>query len=247
MCFRDDAYISKGLFSTGNSEINKFAKAITLLGRPFETLIDVGANIGTICISALKRGYVKQAIALEPEPRNFRTLMANAYLNDVHNLLSGINKAAGQFDDQVVEFEISPNNMGDHRVKVIQSDGSYGEGSRSHIKVVSTSLDSVLSNFKQLSLATTVMCMDTQGYEGYIFAGAQTLVNAQVPCVIEFWPYGMLRTGSYPLLRQSLARYSFFFNLDEPNPQRQEANESNLDRLFNSLSAGIEFTDILVC
>lgn len=246
LCFRDDAYISKGLFQSGNTEIDKFDKAVNLLGRRFETLIDIGANIGTICIAALKRDYVQRAIAIEPEPRNFRTLMANAYLNDVHASLFGINKAAGQFDDQVVEFEISPNNMGDHRVKVAHSDGSYGEGSRNQIQVVSTTLDTALSSVHQLSLDNAVVCLDTQGYEGFVMAGAQGLVAAKVPCVVEFWPYGMLRTGSYGLLRQNLTAYSHFFDLNEPNPQRQDANEVNLDRLFNSLSGGIEFTDILV-
>ena len=34
-------------------------------------LYDIGANIGVTCIPAVNRGYVKQAIAVEPESENF--------------------------------------------------------------------------------------------------------------------------------------------------------------------------------
>src|SRR6476646_7188677 len=36
-----------------------------------ELLIDVGANIGTICISAVKSQLFRRAVAFDPEPNNF--------------------------------------------------------------------------------------------------------------------------------------------------------------------------------
>ena len=50
-----------------------------------EILIDIGANIGPICIPAVKRNYVKQAIAIEPGPDNARLLRANVALNSLHD------------------------------------------------------------------------------------------------------------------------------------------------------------------
>ncbi len=46
-------------------------RAVSLLGRRgLTSLIDIGANIGTICIPAVKCGLFDRAIAIEPEPLN---------------------------------------------------------------------------------------------------------------------------------------------------------------------------------
>lgn len=49
------------------------------------TVIDVGANIGMICIALLKHKYFEQAIAFEPEPNNFRLLVKNISQNGLNN------------------------------------------------------------------------------------------------------------------------------------------------------------------
>ena len=247
LCFSQDTIISRILCVAGQFEFDKFEKALALLGRRFTSLIDVGANIGTTCIPALTRGYVQKAIAVEAEPRNFRTLMANAYLNNVHGALTGFNLAAGDQDGQELSFEISKDNMGDHRVKVSQTDGPYGEGARPQIRVPSQTLDTILKACADLDLHDTVLWMDTQGYEGFVLAGAQNLVRARVPIIMEFWPYGLQRTGAYPLLREQLTQYPYFFNLDEPQAQKRQLTPQALDELYDSFSGTTGQTDLLIC
>jgi hypothetical protein len=40
-----------------------------------------------------------------------------------------------------------------------------------------------------------IVWIDVQGYEGYVFAGARTLLATGVPVVSEIWPYGIRRAG----------------------------------------------------
>src|SRR5690349_12238532 len=63
-----DNAISKALFIKGTFDFDKVEKALTILASSnktfkLETLIDVGANIGTVCIPAVKRGLAARAIA----------------------------------------------------------------------------------------------------------------------------------------------------------------------------------------
>ena len=51
-------------------------------------MVDVGANIGPICIPAVTRGYVQQAVAVEPNPDNCRLLRVNVALNGLHNKIA---------------------------------------------------------------------------------------------------------------------------------------------------------------
>lgn len=64
--------------------------------RPGDTVIDVGANIGTISLACScatgERGYV---LAIEPHPRVFRCLEKNIALNDMGDTISAVNIAAG--------------------------------------------------------------------------------------------------------------------------------------------------------
>ena len=77
---RDKSGGAKQIFATGELDFFDFTKTLELLqqhhgylGIP-TLLIDVGANIGQICIPAVARGYSKRAIAIEPEPHNCRLL-----------------------------------------------------------------------------------------------------------------------------------------------------------------------------
>jgi len=87
--------ISKEIFIKGDFEFDKFIKTINILGSKHKkiTLLDVGANIGSISIPALTRKYFLNAILFEPEIRNYRILKANIYLNKLENKTRTINIA----------------------------------------------------------------------------------------------------------------------------------------------------------
>jgi len=87
------------LFMTGEQDFWKLQVALTILqreGAPQPShLIDVGANIGTIVIPAIRRGLLKTGTAIEAHPNNVRLLRANIALNSVDDLVTVLSVAIG--------------------------------------------------------------------------------------------------------------------------------------------------------
>jgi FkbM family methyltransferase len=243
LVFTWDKEISKNVYANGSYDFQKVIKAVDLLGHDFklETIIDVGANIGTICIPAVTRGIARSAIAFEPHPDNYRILVSNIYLNNVHTKIQHFNIALGSEDNQILEFELSPLNSGDHRVRVNRDEGIYGESSRKVIRVRSEKLDSAV---KTLDKNNTLVWMDTQGYEAFVLSGATRVLEAGVPIVLEFWPYGIHRANSYALLKKYILEYDHFFDLSEEKPIARAT--SYIDSLHKQLGKNGLLTDILL-
>ena len=134
-----DMTIGATVRRTGGFDFEKFEAALALLPADFnlETLFDIGANVGVICIPAVGRGLASRAVAFEPEPGNYRLLVANIYLNGLQGSIVHHNIALGAQDDEVLSFELAETNFGDHRVRVASDSGSFGEGRRKAIEVQS--------------------------------------------------------------------------------------------------------------
>ncbi len=243
LVFTRDKHISKTVFATGSFDFEKLECVVRLLGASFalETLVDVGANIGTICIPAVSRGLARRAIAIEPEPGNFRLLEINVRLNDLNDRIVAHNMAVGPADGQTLQLEVSPDNSGDHRIRISSDDGDYGERARSVIQVESQMLDTVVGS---LDAKSTLVWMDTQGYEGQVLLGAANIVAARIPLVLEFWPYGMDRTQSYAGLRAAVMRYENYYDLSESDPGLKPTTD--IDVLYRTLEQADGYTDILL-
>lgn len=243
---RDDV-ISRGIFRDGEFDFGKFVTAVELLRHhliiegKIDLLIDVGANIGSICIPAVIRGYVSHAMAIEPDPTNCRILRANVALNGLDAVVDVHEVAVGALDNQCLQLELSERNWGDHRISVSDSDGQQGESVREKISVASTTLDSLIGSVDGKAI---LMWMDTQGYEGHVLAGAvESIVRNRIPMVVEFWPYGMNRTGCYESLKAAVSQYSGFYDLEAAGELQPF---SKLDELFVKLQTRGGFTDLLV-
>jgi FkbM family methyltransferase len=155
-------------------------------------LVDVGANIGLTTIPVARNPLVT-CHCFEPEPRNF----AHLTFNVAENCPSGnvVLHNVALFDRSAeLEFELSNNNAGDHRVRVLPtSKGAYAEDARETIRVRAARLDDLLP-LESLRLPIAVK-IDTQGAEPQVIAGAQTILQKTTLLHMEFWPYGMRRTG----------------------------------------------------
>ena len=88
-------YISKLLFIDGEFDYKILKKALKLLGKKHkkQTLINIGAHIGSSCIEAIKMNHFKKSIAFEPAIRNFRLLKANIFLNELESRIKVYNLA----------------------------------------------------------------------------------------------------------------------------------------------------------
>ena len=115
-----DRVVGRSLYVGGQFDFTKFECAAALIRDhggpgPEAVLIDAGANIGSICIPAVRRGLVARAIAFELDPGNTRLLRINALLNGAEDRIDIRNMAVGAAPGAVT-VQHSTTNFGDHRV-----------------------------------------------------------------------------------------------------------------------------------
>lgn len=204
------------------------------------TIIDVGANIGMICIALLKHDFFEQAIAFEPEPNNFRLLIKNVAqngLNDkIHcfNLALSSSRYAGDEAKDGGILELSTSNSGDHRIRHSDEQGFFQEEKRKTVNVKVSTLDGVLSENPNLKAENvSLIWLDIQGHEGYFFEGAQNLLSRKVPVISEFWTYGITRSGmSLSEYKQIVSKsFSHFYDVTANTYTKQSIEE--IDKLFD--------------
>jgi FkbM family methyltransferase len=204
-----DLVIGKSIRQTGKFFEDDIVGVINLLKATNNSLsgsvfLDVGANIGTHSIYALKNGF-DNAICVEPDYENYRLLRANQILNDVYERCYNVSLAASS-DNGKALLEISPVNFGDHRIKTTENniDNIHNELERK-VRVVSTQkLDEIIEHSGHSYASVAVAWVDTQGHEGHVFAGAKNFLKTGKPITFEFWPYGLSRCNGWEILREIL-------------------------------------------
>ena len=229
----NDKVIGRSLYIIGSFDFNIFLQTLEILKNKIkiETLVDIGANIGSICIPAVKRGIIKNCLAIEPEPYNFDLLTKNIFINGLTNKIQTFNVALGQFDNEKIKFELSENNYGDHRIKSNSTEKNYyNEDKRKIIDIEMKRLDTVVQDFDPKE---TLLWMDVQGYEGFVLEGGINILSKKPPLVIEFWPYGLDKFNSYNLLKKNLIKlnYTYCYNLNLKS-YIKDLTEDKLDDLY---------------
>ena len=108
-----DENITPSLFlKRSRGEIRSLRRAAAALGalglrRVGGTLIDIGANVGTTTISALREHGFERAVACEPEVRNVRLLELNLVANGLRERVKVCPIAVGD-SDRDVELLVAP-------------------------------------------------------------------------------------------------------------------------------------------
>ncbi len=216
------------------------------LASPQGTALDIGANIGVIGIALVLRGYAARVIAVEPEPANFELLLRNVQQNGLSESIRCERLALDNVDGSV-EMELSPDNFGDHRVRgpLGSAPGAYGESLRGTITVPASTLDDLLERVSPSQERPSFIWMDVQGFEGRVLQGGTRSLQAGVPVVTEFWPYGIRRSGldrdQFCGLLGSLFRS---FVLLGAQSESQEIGE--LRRLFDQLATTTRHCNLLL-
>lgn len=180
--------------------------ARTGLGVGKEVFVDVGSNIGTHTLSALNAGFGR-ALCIEPDPTNFRILRANQVLNGWDGRC--INVAARASDRSgTAELGLSTQNFGDHRLHTaVPQGGLYDEDTRATVQVDLARLDEIVANAGLNTRDIGLVWIDTQGHEGQVLAGMRGIrAELRAPIVLEFWPYGLERSGNFELLKREIGQ-----------------------------------------
>ena len=163
-------------------------------------MIDVGANIGVISIGLLLEGYIDLALAIEPEPNSFALLRKNVEQNGLSDRMLCLPLAVSEEATTLI-LELSPDNLGDHRIRDVPASGAsehMQESYRKTIQVPSLPLNRVLrlAEVQRAGLPSpSFIWIDVQGYEGHVFKGAKEVLESGMPTIAEIWPYGILRSG----------------------------------------------------
>jgi FkbM family methyltransferase len=198
--------VSRHLFSRREFELDLISNSLSFLReqgkcprRGTGTVLDIGANNGVISIGMLATGQFERAIAVEPDPRNFSLLCENVKANGFEDRFTCLNYAASD-DTSTLEFELSEGNYGDHRIRNGAVDSSskelFNESKRRTIRVDSDRVDNLLERTRDSTCVDpSLVWIDVQGYEGFAFRGARTLLSKDIPVMAEIWPYGIARTG----------------------------------------------------
>lgn len=200
-----DDPISKSLFCNLEYELDLIHDAMCFIRNKYDilpswgTVLDIGANNGVISIGMINTGEAEKAIAIEPEPRNYELLLHNVSRNNFDGVITCLNYAVSD-SKSIMDFELSKSNYGDHRVR--KNTNKIGlvelnqESSRQVINVECDTLDSLLSYLDdKLVEDISVVWIDVQGYEGYVFLGGKNIFSRGIPVVSELWPYGIQRSG----------------------------------------------------
>lgn len=133
--------------------------------RPGDVVIDIGANVGPICISLAKYlGDSSRIYAFEPHPRIFDYLQGNLQLNSLRNV-EAYNCALGD-----IEGETHFTDLCNDDANYVVRDETSGENV---IRVALRRLDS----FEFAHRPVTLIKIDTEGYELFVLRGAEKALN----------------------------------------------------------------------
>ena len=157
------------------------------LMRPGMRVVDAGAHAGyySVLFSHLV-GASGGVIAFEPEPANFRMLLANLLLNDCGNVEA---RPLALAQGRGAEFlHLCADNPGDHRLAPVPG--------RARIEVETIDLDSALAG-----APLDFIKIDTQGAEPRTLAGMANTISVnreRLGCLMEFAP-GLLQLAGVSL------------------------------------------------
>ena len=183
---QDDRSIAPHLRAHGVWEPAETALCQRLL-RPGMRVVDAGAHAGyySVLFSHLV-GATGGVIAFEPEPANFRMLLANLLLNDCGNVEA---RPLALAEGRGAEFlHLCHDNPGDHRLAPVPG--------RARIRVETIDLDSALAG-----APLDFIKIDTQGAEPRILAGMVNTISVnreRLGCLMEFAP-GLLQLAGVSL------------------------------------------------
>jgi FkbM family methyltransferase len=147
--------------------------------KPGKWFVDVGANIGTQTVYAMRSGRFCGAIAIEPEPHNLDLLRRNIAINGLSDTVH-IVAAAASDRNATATLTRDRQNFGAHSIKP-----NWSDTPGTAVTVETRSLDSVIA---QLGIAASdigLVWIDVEGHEVDALRGMEQLRRTRVPIVSE--------------------------------------------------------------
>ncbi len=215
-------------------------------------LLDVGANIGTTTISALRQHRFETAICFEPEPQNLLTLRLNLLINRLEDRAETLGVAVSDANG-TAHLMVDLEQGGGHWIVSDSESLDASIGSAAPIEVPTVTLDQLVADGKIEPDRVALLWMDAQAHEGHILRGARKLVERGVPIVLEWDPRGLDEFGDRHKVEETVGeQYTHFVDLRPNLDPERPAFELRRGEALNSYASGFgepgarSFTDLLV-
>lgn len=219
--FGKDKFISRETYLRGPSDYHLFLRAKKILNRKIKSLIDVGANIGTFCIPAVKDGHIHKCIAIEPVTKINNILNINITLNHLNDRIKTYSYVISDNTKLNVALSLNKKNYGDNKFKISNKKKGY------KLK----KLDSFLQSFPSKDLLIKI---DVQGFEDRVLNGSRKIISKKIPLLIEF-DYKFFKSSLYfKLIKLIRNNYNFFSVLDYQNFKKE--NILHIEKIFKDLT-----------
>lgn len=170
--------------------------------------VDVGANIGTHTVYALRTGRFGRAVAFEPEPKNARLLRMNIEANGLSGVVAVVEKAAGAGEGTATLY-LHPRNKGAHAIGAPHSDDGL-----ERIEVPVVRVENALTELGMPAERIGLVWIDAEGHEPQIIRGLGRLLDARVPLAFEFAPRRYDSAARRELIDLLATRYTTFHSLN---------------------------------
>jgi FkbM family methyltransferase len=228
-------------------EIRMLTRALQVLeqlgaDRGRDTLLEVGANIGTGAVEAIHMHGFERVIAFEPEPDNFKLLRMNAILNGVEDQVTMLPAAISDVEGTAI-LQVSSRNSGAHSLSGgdVKAIGS--------VEVPTLSFDGMAARGELDPDAASLLWMDIEGYEIHALMGASKLLERGVPIVMELNPPVLNAAGRADQLVPTLAgHYTHVIGMRELNKHVGRDAFRPVEAIMDLLAdAETKAMDVLVC
>ncbi len=181
-----DRVVGAWLMWHGGYQRREIDQAISVLAQNMRlsadaVFVDIGANIGTHTVYALRSGRFTRAVAFEPEPKNARLLAMNMEANRLTDIVKIIPKAAGEAVGTATLY-LHPRNKGGHALG--QSPTVDGQ-ERCEVPVVR--VEDVLAECG-VEERVGLLWIDVEGHELHVMRGLERLLARGVPIAFEHAP-----------------------------------------------------------
>jgi len=210
-----DRVVGATLIWHGGYQRNELDRAIALISATGSlpagaVFVDVGANIGTHTVYALRSSRFARAIAFEPEPHNARLLSMNLEVNGLEQRAVVVPNAAGASAGRAT-LHLHPRNKGAHAIGFAPSvDG---------LDCLDVPVVRVEDALRELGVAAAdvgLVWMDVEGYEPQALEGLGELLQRAVPIVFEFFPRRYDAATKRQLVQRLATHYTRMYRLADP-------------------------------
>lgn len=251
-----DRAVGLDLFARGGMDDEVLTSVVGFLGElgvPVHgrTLLEIGANIGSTTIPALRRHGFGRVVAVEPSPENILRLRTNLAANGLEARVDVLESALSDVEGTMA-LALAPGNSGDNRLvnRVAVADaGAFGEEARRTTDVRVHRLDALVDDGRILLDNVALVWMDVQGHEAHVLAGASVLASREIPVLLEYWPYGLARSGGLERLHELIAeRYAVAIDMHswDRHLQPELVQPGALPQLKNAYARPEQQTDLLL-